>query len=100
LLGFWCLNANTGELIWRYDIESSDKNSLNSFEVTPAIAYGNLYVSCLDYRMYCFGDVSGNQAQDSNEQVNDGESTPGFELIIMIFAFIILIIYRNKKNIK
>ena len=50
----YCLNSNTGELVWSY-------TTINSLPVysSPAVADGRVYVGCMDNRTYCLDAQTG-----------------------------------------
>jgi len=67
-----CLDANTGELIWDYDIPSAYLFS------GPAIAEGRIYIgSFSNWKIYCFEDNSGHPSAPTINGPNSGK--PGIE---------------------
>jgi len=53
---FFCLNADTGELIWEY---TTGDESMVGFYSSPAVVSGRVYVGSGDHKVYCFDAMTG-----------------------------------------
>lgn len=52
-IGLYCINAESGELIWLFD------DVTNRFQSSPAYAYDKIYIGCTDGYFYCINATSG-----------------------------------------
>ncbi len=51
---YWCLEAQTGELLWEFDPESLGKNAPGSGTIL-AMAQGKIFIVSKNYFTYCLG---------------------------------------------
>ncbi len=56
---FYCLNKNTGKLVWKYRVKKAESRAFRHFSV-PNAADGKVIVGSADKKLYCFDVESGN----------------------------------------